>query len=220
MKILVIDDSQIHLQAARQTLVGHELTLCATHDEALKHLRQKRDEWKLNALLTKCPETAPERAPAVEKAFADSLLPYWDAVLCDLLMPAGSNKQGDKGYEHVGQEMPVGWSLALQAALEGAKYVAVVTDMNHHDHPASAMLDAIDRGTFQISGARALMTSHLKRIGITGTECVCSMCGGTGKGGTYKDGRKYDCYGCEGGRAYTQYGKDWGQVLADLTANE
>lgn len=213
MKILVIDDSQIHLQAARQTLVGHELTLCATHDKALEHLLPKRDEEKLNALLAKCPETAPERAPAVEKAYADSLLPYWDAVLCDLLMPAGNNAQGREGYQYVGQEMPVGWALALRAAKAGAKFVAVVTDMNHHDHPASAMLDGL--GTLRLDGAKALMTNMPQRVGIIGTECACPKCEGTGM--QTIDERQYDCRYCEKGRAFAQYGKDWGKVLHDLT---
>jgi len=68
----------------------------------------------------------------------------FDVVLVDLLMPASKQAQGQKGAQFVGQEMPVGIFLALLAAKNGAKYVAVFTDSNHHDHPASACLDIFE----------------------------------------------------------------------------
>lgn len=135
MKILVIDDSSIHLEAARKTLVGHDITLCDSHDEAIE-------------LLT-C---------------------NWDAVLCDLMMPAGENAQGSKGQKFIGEEMAVGWSLALTAASRGAKYVAVATDTNHHNHPASAMLDGIRNHMFSVDGARMLMTNNLIFVDVEGEE--------------------------------------------------
>jgi hypothetical protein len=36
MRILVIDDMRIHLDAARQTLAGHDLVTCNTYDEAVE----------------------------------------------------------------------------------------------------------------------------------------------------------------------------------------
>lgn len=134
MKILVIDDTVAHQQSARQTLKGHDLTVVGGHDEALE---------VLSTYTTK---------------------PYWDAVLSDLLMPAGRNAQGGPGMQYIGQEMPIGWSLAIQAAILGAKFVAVATDMNHHHHPASAMLDGLDRAVFQLAGARALFTNHVRMV--------------------------------------------------------
>jgi len=81
----------------------------------------------------------------------------WDVVLCDLLMPAGFDKQGPIGKKFSGQEMPVGFGLALMFALRGAKYVAVATDSNHHDHPASAMFDYLgaynSNPCFNVNGA-------------------------------------------------------------------
>ncbi len=36
MKILVIDDNPVHLEAAKITLDDHDLTLCSSHDDAIK----------------------------------------------------------------------------------------------------------------------------------------------------------------------------------------
>jgi hypothetical protein len=124
------------------------------------------------------------------------------------------------------------------AALNGAKYVAVVTDTNHHDHPASAMLDAFDsrcpheharKGQpprFIINGARTGFY-RAPMVHVEGT--TCPDCNGTGdkevcycveRAGT----PKRDCDGCRGtGRqcwachsSGKQWGKDWGKVVAHL----
>jgi CheY-like chemotaxis protein len=44
MKILVIDDSAVHLESAQLTLIGHEVTLCSSHDKALDLLKQQDTE--------------------------------------------------------------------------------------------------------------------------------------------------------------------------------
>lgn len=186
MKILVIDDTQTNLDAAKQTLAGHELTLAATYDEAYKLL---------------------------EKPKGDAQPPF-DAVLCDLLMPAGREMQGTKGNKYVGQEMPVGWALALMAVLQGAKYTAVVTNLDHHQHPAAAMLDRLgcdglyddrkkDFVKIRANGVPIGFVNYAPMIGVDGTSCT--ECGGTGK---RQDGDI--CYSCRGGKVK---GKDWGRVL-------
>ncbi len=214
MKILVIDDTQAHLDAATQTLSDHEVVLCSSYDEALKLLEQKRDEEKFERLYK-------EYAGNYRKATDESLLPYWDAVLCDLLMPAGKDAQGDKGYQFIGKEMPVGWSLALVAASRGAKYVAVVSDTGHHDHPASAMLDRINNHIFNIDDARVLLTNRIRYAGIVGTESVCPRCNGTLKvalknaDGTLHREVKCDCFK---GIVHAKRGdgKHWGEILSRI----
>jgi CheY-like chemotaxis protein len=67
----------------------------------------------------------------------------FDVVLVDLLMPASLNNQANES-KHANKEMPVGIFLALLAAKNGARYVAVFTDVSHHDHPASACMDAFN----------------------------------------------------------------------------
>lgn len=117
MKILVIDDSPVHQQSARQTLEGHDITIVEGYDEALKSLgcyflgsQNRKQEF--------------------------------DVVLTDLMMPAGMGGFGGDGKQYIGQEMPMGFLLVLMAVLHsGAKYLAVVTDTNRHAHPASRALD-------------------------------------------------------------------------------
>lgn len=194
MNILVIDDSTNHQQAARQVLGEHNLTVVESYDGALKLLANEDDGGKL-------------------------LLPYWDAVLCDLLMPAGRSAQGDKGLKYVGQEMPVGWSLAITAALRGAKYVAVVTDMNHHHHPASAMLDAMTNMIFNLHGAKALFTNHVRMVGIEGTQGICMDC--LGEGTKFNGSNTYQCCTCRGTKStYAEKGKDWAEILDRLVLSQ
>jgi CheY-like chemotaxis protein len=140
MKILVVDDSPIHREAARQTLgAGHDLTVVGKHDDAVR-----------------CLSVNTER--------------YWDAVLSDLLMPAGKRVQGGLGLEFVGTDMPIGWARAVDAALNGAQYVAVVTDMNHHAHPASALLDSMNSKLFKINQATALFTNYCPKVNIGSSQ--------------------------------------------------
>jgi len=217
MKILVIDDTQAHLDAAKQTLVGHDVTYCATHEGAVELLYGQHDKKRRQELLQEHKAKGTPFNEYYDKVLAETTLPYWDVVLSDLLMPAGSMSQGGVGRQYVGQEMAVGWSLALKAAQTGAKYVAVVTDTNHHHHPASAMLDGFNRHFFTIDGARVLMTNYVRLVGITGTEVTCPDCGGAGKTNAY--GTEQQCYTCQGsGRDFAQKGKDWGKVLSVLIA--
>jgi CheY-like chemotaxis protein len=188
MKVLVIDDTQVHLDAALQTLAEHDVTICLSHEEATKLIHGRGND------------------------------PYWDAVLCDLLMPAGPMAQGGEGLKFVGQEMPVGWALAIGAAVNGAKFVAVATDMNHHHHPASAMLDNLGGEIFTMNGAKAMLTNHVKFVGIKGTEGTCTECWGTGK--TSSHGTEYKCGYCKEGVAFSKSGKDWGYILRKLQGLE
>lgn len=219
MKILVIDDTHMNLKAAKQTLEGHELTLAASYDEAYKLLEKPKGETQ----------------------------PPFDVVLCDLLMPAGREQQGAKGEEYVGQEMPVGFALALMAVLQGAKYVAVVTNLNHHQHPAAAMLDRLgsdgladdDKDGFvkiRANGVPIGFVNYAPMVGVDGTSCTecggtgkqternCWICKGSGKG--YSD---TPCNNCNGSGRETPEcyscsggkvrGKNWGRVLQVLLEN-
>jgi len=83
----------------------------------------------------------------------------FEVVLVDLLMPAWGQGKLE------GQEMPVGIFLALLAAKNGAKYVAVFTDSNHHQHPASTCFDAFNPegegkpDRFIVEGAKIILSN-------------------------------------------------------------
>lgn len=228
MKILVIDDNPIHLQAAKQALKGHELTVCDDADEALELLGPRYDEVIYGRVLAEhgflkgclyIPRgSTTQDFEGYEKAHAaareGASLPYWDVVLSDLLMPAPRHTQGDRGMRFVGEEMPIGWAFVLEAAMRGAKYAAVATDTDHHDHPASALLDNIGGRTefpprFIVNGARVGFYNYaLPMCPVEGS--VCPWCTGSGK----RDASDEPCVKCDGdGKAR---GKDWGEILAAL----
>lgn len=80
----------------------------------------------------------------------------FDAALLDLLMPAEPMTLGNRGMEFLGQSIPVGFALSMLAAAEGVPLVAVATDTNHHDHPASAMVDWFIRRPLRMQNSLVL----------------------------------------------------------------
>lgn len=88
----------------------------------------------------------------------------FEVVLVDLMLPASSNNQGSEGKCFVGQEMPIGIFLALLAAKNGAKHVAVFTDADHHSHPASACFDPFNIDgqpqPFMVEGAKFFLSNN------------------------------------------------------------
>ena len=136
MKILVIDDNPLHREAAKAQLTEHDLIVVEGYDEGLKLiLNETRDGIQR------------ERNPH-----------EFEVVLVDLLMPASSEQQGQRGEKFVGQEMPVGIFLALLAANNGAKYVGLITDTDHHSHPASACIDHFRR-SINIGSTKTFFTN-------------------------------------------------------------
>src|SRR3989339_1036394 len=122
MKILVIEDSGKHAMAAAMQLEEqHEV------DYAL----------------------SPASAMAAFDAATAQAKPF-EVVLCDLMLwsdspkTLGPNRVG--AGEYVLKEEALGWPLALIAVQHGAKYVGVLSDMNHHDGPHAACLEEIHGG--------------------------------------------------------------------------
>ncbi len=251
MRILVIDDNLLHQMSARQTLGGHNVTIVGTYDEAHELLQEPRASYEaVDAELKRrgfknfySPDATEEEkiASRAERKLIEQELcpsPSFDVVLSDLLMPASEMTMGQDGMKYVGQEMPVGFALSLMASLYGAKYVAVVTDANHHDHPASAMLDSFDSDNRVESGKPPRFVINGAKVGyyhspmtlVEGT--VCAVCNGTGSKEVCRcvknnDGSpRLDCDDCNGTGRHScwtcscsgkQWGKDWGRVIAHLT---
>lgn len=75
----------------------------------------------------------------------------WDVVLTDLYLPVSTfHKAFSVEGVQVGQLVPYGFLIALQAARKGAQ-VAVVTDANHHQDYFSAAFDDF-REPFEVVG--------------------------------------------------------------------
>jgi len=79
---------------------------------------------------------------------------HFDVALLDLLMPAEPTTLGDEARkEFVGREIAIGFPLVLDISRRNIGKIAVVTDMNHHNHPMSAAVDWFRGATLLVNGA-------------------------------------------------------------------
>ncbi len=212
MKILVIEDKELHRSSAVETLTGHDITVVASFQEGIRLLKGK-----------------------------DAIA--FEAALVDMMMPAGKSGAA-RGMCNSDEQVPYGFVLALTAASCGAKYVAMVTDTNHHKSAMSAALDYLGGGyypedgfkpNFVINGARVMFV-HAPFVEdiVKDSPCtrceknpgVCCHCHGSGESPMYgksctlceKD--KGVCDKCSGTLKFddtVHERKDWGKVLRDLT---
>ena len=79
----------------------------------------------------------------------------FDVVLTDLHLPMSSKTMGSKFV--LGQLVPYGLLLMLEASRNGAGLVAVVTDLSHHDDPFSAAFDHFSQFSVKIETASVIM---------------------------------------------------------------
>lgn len=139
MKILVVEDNEIHRASAVETLAGHEVTIVKTFDEAMDLM-------------------------SVEG------FPF-EAVLTDLMMPMSKKKLLPEFYNPK-EQVPYGFVIMLCAAQCGARFVAMVTDTNHHKGAMSAAIDNLDdhyswahRPRLVINGAKVLISHQSQHDG-------------------------------------------------------
>ena len=118
----------------------------------------------------------------------------FDVVLTDLMMPG--EEEGLGKYDHVGKLVPYGFNVAMLALRCGVKKVALVSngqgdDGNHHQHPVLWACD--DLNGFKFEG---------RLMFFTGYQCP------------HMDEDREEVKGIDS----PYHLKDWGKVLADLTA--
>lgn len=120
---------------------------------------------------------------------------FFDVVLTDMMMPMSWRTLGDS-VGNLG-EQPYGFIIALRAALCGAKFIAMLTDTNHHRGPMSAALDHVggayyDEGqkpNFVINDAHVMFVHTPFYHEVLGKKtcdscngtCVCKYCNGKGR---------------------------------------
>jgi CheY-like chemotaxis protein len=251
MKILVIEDKEMHRTAAAETLAGHELTIVASFDAGIKAMSTEVDHKELERLksVTNFPDY-PRGVGATDKdreAWDAKLReledqtrprPQFDAVLTDMNMPMSRQTLAPGVYQY-DAEVPYGFILALRASQIGAKYVAMVTDTNHHQGAMSAAIDhlgeAYYRGTeepFEINGAKVLfLHAPFVEDAIKDAPCdtckenpgICASCKGTGTSvyshkpcNLCSNGKCHHCKGTTKADKTVQERKNWGRVLAHL----
>lgn len=223
MKILVIEDKQIHQQSARQTLEGHEVTIIGSFDESVE-LFKERCDWEKQKQLK-------SEGMHYSEAMAQSMIPFpFEAVLTDMMLPMSSDGVNPSVF-NPNELVPYGYLLALKAAQRGVKLVGLVTDANHHKVPIAMGLDLIQGKRFTINGAVCIF-DYAEMVSVSGTVCPtcggqkkcdrrCGMCSGTGynfaKPCEFCNGvghGMYDCDACN--KSGTELGKDWGHGLKNL----
>lgn len=120
LNILVIEDNEAHAEAAREQLTEHEVRVVKSFPAALRVLGSYQQ--------TAIGEKECEYQTVFDVVLTDMELPI-------MRTPSFSSVPSD-------QELaPFGLIIALRAAQVGVKYVAMVTDTNHHQ---TAMSNAID----------------------------------------------------------------------------
>jgi hypothetical protein len=183
-KILVLDDTKANLDAAREQLASHELTLVMKFSDARALIRDRYDfETK-----TKVPGTA------------------YDIVLTDLFLPGEREGQGDEGFALVGEPIPTGLVLALLAIQKGVGKVAVVSNGNHHAHPMTWALDALqDDFCAEKYSAEANTVLPGRLYSFTGYECPTVGNRSEHQKKSYEE------------RAPLYDIKDWARVVAEIT---
>jgi CheY-like chemotaxis protein len=135
MRILIIEDTQKHIEAAQKLLADHELTICKTFHEAERVLAGAENGFQYRE---------------------DAEFPF-DVVLTDLHLPLslkglvenpviGTTKTGESikkpAVEVYGSQIPYGVVIALAAMRRGVP-VAIVSDGSHHSHPINWALDLV-----------------------------------------------------------------------------
>ena len=124
-----------------------------------------------DAMLVLVIDDTPKNIMSAEKAFAGHHLvtatdydeamkilgsEKFDVVLTDLHLPMSSQTLGGEAFK-LGELVPYGLLLMIEAARQGANAVAVVTDLSHHADPFSAAFDHFSQHPVKIDGARVMM---------------------------------------------------------------
>src|SRR4030042_2987236 len=80
----------------------------------------------------------------------------FEIVLTDLYLPMSAETLSQEAFK-LGQLVPYGFLLMCEAAINGAKYIAVVSDLGHHDDHFSAAFDHFYSIAFKIENAKTMM---------------------------------------------------------------
>ena len=121
-------------------------------DDTEKHLIGARKDLAGHNVIT---------VDSYEKAMDIMSKEKFEVVLTDLHLPMSSRTLSGEAFK-IGELVPYGLLLMIEAARQGAKYVAIVTDLGHHDDPFSAAFDHFGQFYTTIEGAKTMMLrAHL-----------------------------------------------------------
>ena len=156
MKILVIDDKKENRVAAREKFAEHEITTIGSYDKAIRLINREVDPYDVymalgrhwNGIGINCDSAFMFKEKELKPKFD------FDIVLVDLMMPASDYSMGDNREHSRRESMPYGFPLMIKIAMKHSKRVkaiAIVSDVNHHNHAMSATLDDLG-GNISMNG--------------------------------------------------------------------
>lgn len=229
MKILVVDDSAVNRRSAEVTLVGHEVTILGSYDDAMLCMWAAAFPDCVIELLFA------HKRPFPKNLSLDPAQYQFEVVLLDLMLPASMEMLGQESRWDFRKKplLPYGMVMAMVATkIPSVREILVITATNHHDHPMSAALDHL-REPFCVNGKRIhYVNSRFNRVeGITEVT-KCPLCRGTGRD-RYDSGKLrpkfssdhplascWRCRGCEGTGKSVRDGKNWGAALRQVLGVE
>lgn len=228
MRILVVEDKEMHRNSAVETLAGHDLTIVSSFYVAMEMIQSGIDMEKVERGLAEqgygkfssawrdSKMTAYFAAKHEQEAKSMVSIPF-DAVLTDMMMPMSEGTSLMDELFDPKKQVPYGFIVALHAAAHGAKFVAVVTDTNHHHSAISAALDYIGRAyfhggsgeqqVFDICGAKTIF-AHAPFVTDIIKDAPCDWCSSKEVA--------FACTRCHGTLKFDKKvseRKDWGKVL-------
>jgi CheY-like chemotaxis protein len=188
MRILVVEDTQSNIAAARKMLADHELTIATGYDDALATLTPKLDEqlalellkdrlpegWRCSEFVRRFPKFVD---PAGEECIYDlpveirrvwnqverdaSPAPF-DVVLTDVMIPKGGDRcMSDEGASLARRQgpMPYGPVIALRAVQIGIKRIGILTSGSHHHDPFVFAFDGLEG--FSAGDVKLYCSNHI-----------------------------------------------------------
>lgn len=147
MKILVFEDTEKHIEAAKEQLKDHDLTIVSSWKEFIGYPDHTYDyHGALNYEFIEEPEKFLEH------------LGRFDVALLDVNVPGILDINNSEPEAAIG---PIALIKALEA---GVPYIALITDKDHHDDAVSNSFDLWLRyrgEPFMIGSSKLLLTSDL-----------------------------------------------------------
>ena len=138
-RILVVEDTEMHIEAAREQLRDYKLTIASDYRKFLEQL--------LGTCIVKMIAGYPDRielAPGFPKSSS------YDVVLTDMNFP---EKQG-------GSENTLGYVAAMMCAAARVPLIGIVSATNHHKGPLAEGLAKLEysesKGVFQVGDTRIM----------------------------------------------------------------
>lgn len=182
VRILVVEDNEDNIKAAKAMLVEYDVTVVSGYDHARRMLSGKYDSDVLEAKLKGMglPEHRAAYSDkhginfwddksdrrkeweAAEEKIQGEITPLpFDILLTDVMVPKGGHDMlSDKAIKilNVQEPMPYGAYIALYAINRGLKLIGIITSGNHHEDPFVYALDGLDG--FTAGDLKVVITNH------------------------------------------------------------